>query len=197
MRYCVPFCYLWPPDQDPPALQYQEPLTQPQYCIPEDLNPQVKSIKLVTFDILTAVAMNNTVFLDATVGNLVDIYQQSGGTCCLYLQDPEIWPDYMESHTHELFSSKSLPWELRNPWYCPFVRWLSCFISNHKHVPHICQTPPNSLSHISVPSYHRLLCSWDFNDQWILVVKFIFSYPAINIHLSDVSGQDIKINNRE
>jgi hypothetical protein len=82
-------------------LQYQEPLTQPQYCIPEDLNPHVKSVKLVTFDILTAVAMNNTVFLDATESNLVDIYQQFGGTCCLHLQDPEILPDYMESHNQK------------------------------------------------------------------------------------------------
>jgi len=86
-------------------LQYQEPLTQPRYHIPEDLNPHIKSVKLVTLDILTAVAMNNTVFLDATVGNLVEIYQQFGGTSCLHLQDPETVPDYMESHTQKLFSS--------------------------------------------------------------------------------------------
>jgi len=86
-------------------LQYQEPLTQPQYHIPEDLNPHVKSVKLVILDILTAVAMNNTVFLEATVGNLVEIYQQFGGTCCLNLQNPEIVPDYMKSHTQKLFFS--------------------------------------------------------------------------------------------
>jgi len=45
------------------------------------------------------VAMNSTVFLDAIVGNLVEICQQFGGTCCLHLQDPEIVPDYRESHT--------------------------------------------------------------------------------------------------
>lgn len=59
----------------------------------------------MTLDILTAVAMNSTVFLDATVGNLVEIYQQFGGTCCLHLQDSEIVPDYIESHTQKLFSS--------------------------------------------------------------------------------------------
>jgi hypothetical protein len=71
MRHSVPFCYICPPDQNLPALQYQEPLTQTQCHIPDDLNPHVKSVKLVTFDILSAVAMNNTVFLDATVGNMV------------------------------------------------------------------------------------------------------------------------------
>jgi hypothetical protein len=86
-------------------LQYQEPLTQHQYHIPEDLNRYVKSVKLVTLDILTAVAINNTVFLEATVGNLVETYQQFGGTCCLHLQHPEIVPDYMKSHTQKLFSS--------------------------------------------------------------------------------------------
>jgi hypothetical protein len=49
--------------------------------------------------------MNNTIFLDATVGNMVEIYQQFGGTSCLHLQDPEIVPDYTESHTQKLFSS--------------------------------------------------------------------------------------------
>jgi hypothetical protein len=62
-------------------------------------------VKFVTFEILTAVAMNNTVFLDVTVANLVEIYQQFGGTCCLHLQDPEIVPDYMKSLTQKLFCS--------------------------------------------------------------------------------------------
>jgi hypothetical protein len=36
-----------------------------------------------------------------------------------------------------------------------------------------------------------------FNDQRVLVVKSVFSYPAISIHLIEISGKDIKINNRE
>jgi hypothetical protein len=162
MRHSLPLCYSWPPDQDLPALQYQEPLTKPQYHIPEDLNPHVKSVKLVTLDILTAVAMNHTVYwmqqwviLRKFINSLEEHVASIFRILKLYqtIRNQTLKNYFLHSHCHE---------NLRNPWYCPFIRWLSYFISNHKQVPHICQTPPNSLCHIPVPSYHKSLCMLGF-----------------------------------